>query len=496
MEIVLIGIAACVLVASLKFLFWRSKNQGNLPPAPPGLPIIGNFHQIEIGSLHISLDKFRKQFEGIFRLNVFGRNVVVLDSFDLVKEALTATTLAEVFASRPPLFLGKYILPSDVIFQPYTPKVVKLRKFMHKVIRLYGIESSSTHDIIYRETDHLLERFQNHGTESFYPLEDIHMFVANTILILLTGRRRETYDHVMERISNIDDHMSSLANPGNSPEIEMFPLLRYFPYNTGRSCKKLSVCIDDIIGQFRKEHSEGGIAEQSIMGQLLSGDVELDDGGKINEEDMRGIVTDLIAAGVETTRQTLLSTLLFIATHRGVQQNIQAEIRQVIPLGSRITAPDKAHLPYTNAALLEHMRLYTPLPLPPFHATSRDVDFHGYQIPKDTAVLYNVWSIHHDEDFWERPFDYIPERFLDENGALLSSEHEKRRRVIPFGLGKRSCPGESLSRLRTFLCVANILQNFDIVEDEASPLPPPDPRLYGQGIVLKTPAYKIRLRMK
>ncbi|XP_048249645.1 cytochrome P450 2U1-like isoform X4 [Haliotis rufescens] len=425
MEIVLIGIAACVLIASLKFLFWRSKNQGNLPPALPGLPIIGNFHQIEIGSLHISLDKFRKQFEGIFRLNVFGRNVVVLDSFDLVKEALTATTLAEVFASRPPLFPGKYILPSDVIFQPYTPKVVKLRKFMHKVIRLYGIESSSTHDIIYRETDHLLERFQNHGTESFYPLEDIHMFVANTILIL-----------------------------------------------------------------------EGGIDEQSIMGQLLSGDVELDDGGKINEEDMRGIVTDLIAAGVETTRQTLLSTLLFIATHRGVQQNIQTEIRRVIPLGSRITAPDKAHLPYTNAALLEHMRLYTPVPLPVFHATSRDVDFHSYQIPKDTAVLYNIWSIHHDENFWERPFDYIPERFLDENGALLSSEHEKRRRVIPFGLGKRSCPGESLSRLRTFLCVANILQNFDIVEDEASPLPPPDPRLYGQGIVLKTPAYKIRLRRK
>lgn len=139
MEIVLIGIAACVLIASLKFLSWRSKNQGNLPPAPPGLPIIGNFHQIEIDSLHISLDKFRKKFEGIFRLNIFGRNVVILDSFDLVKEALTSTAFAEVFASRPPLFPGKYILPSDIIFQPYTPKVVKLRKFMHKVIRLYGI---------------------------------------------------------------------------------------------------------------------------------------------------------------------------------------------------------------------------------------------------------------------------------------------------------------------------------------------------------------------
>ncbi|XP_071089610.1 cytochrome P450 2U1-like [Haliotis cracherodii] len=494
MEVILVGVAACVLVASLKFLFGRSKNQGSLPPGPSGLPIIGNFHQIEIVRLHHSVEKFRKRFNGIFRLNIFGRNIVIVDSYDMMKEAFASPALADAFADRPPIFPGKYVLPSDIIFQPYTPKVVQFRKVLHQVIRAHGSESTSK-DTIYREVDHLIERFQAHGTDTFDPKHDIYIYIANTMLTLLTGRRREANDKLLKLVCSIEHHLSYLANPGNSTLMELFPFLRYFPNKAGRCYREFMVEIDEIIELFRKEYSNGDIDGESTVGQLLSGDMEVE-GNKLTEDDIRGLLMDILAAAAETTRQTLLSALLYLAKHRNVQEKIQAEMGRVVPLGTMVTGDDKVRLPYTSAALLEFYRVHSPLPLPFPHVANRDVDFHGYHIPKNTTVLFSMWSIHHDEDFWERPFDYIPERFLDRSGELLPNNDEKRRRVVAFGLGKRICPGEGMGRLRVFLCAANILQNFDILEDKSCPLPPADSRTFEQGVVLYPPAYKIRLRKR
>ncbi|XP_046571274.1 cytochrome P450 2U1-like [Haliotis rubra] len=492
MELILVGVATCVLAASLKYLFWGKKT--NLPPGPSGLPIIGNFHQIDIVRLHHSVEKFRKRFNGIFRLNVFGCNIVVIDSYDLMKEAFASSTLADVFAERPPIFPAQYILPSDIIFQPYTRKVVEFRKILHQVIRAHGSESTSR-DTIYGEINHLIERLQAHGTDSFDPKQDIYIYVANTLLTLLTGRRREGNDELMKVVSSIEHDLSFLANPGNSLLMALFPFMRYLPSKTGRSYRNFMGKMDEVVGMFIKEYSNGDIDSESTAGQLLGGNVEVE-GKKLTEDDIRGLVMDLLGAAAETTRQTMLSALLYIANHRKVQEKIQAELSKVVPHGAMVTGDDKARLPYTNAALLEFYRVHSPLPLPFPHATSRDVDFQGYHIPENTTVLFSMWSIHHDENFWERPFEYIPERFLDQNGDLLPSSHEKRRRLVAFSLGKRICPGEGFARLRVFLCVANILQNFDILADKSCPLPPADSRTFQQGVVLYPPSYKIRLRKR
>ena len=76
-------------------------------------------------------------------------------------------------------------------------------------------------------------------------------------------------------------------------------------------------------------------------------------------------------------------------------------------------------------------------------------------------MIFNLWNLHHDEDFWGDPYTFRPDRFLDDDGQLLSASHENRRHLMPFGAGMRVCMGEILAISRIFLIVATIAQIFE-----------------------------------
>jgi cytochrome P450 len=109
-------------------------------------------------------------------------------------------------------------------------------------------------------------------------------------------------------------------------------------------------------------------------------------------------------------------------------------------------------------------------------------------------VWVNLWALHHDEQFWEEPFKFRPERYLDAEGQLVPADHPNRRRTMPFGAGVRVCVGEVFAVSRMFLIVARILQNFSILP-ETSPEQQPscDPRDMKMGIALLPPEFKIRI---
>ncbi|XP_067655910.1 steroid 17-alpha-hydroxylase/17,20 lyase-like [Haliotis asinina] len=109
-------------------------------------------------------------------------------------------------------------------------------------------------------------------------------------------------------------------------------------------------------------------------------------------------------------------------------------------------------------------------------------------------VTYNVWHVHHDESFWKNPFTFDPTRFLDEHGNLLPPEDEKRQRLLTFGIGKRSCVGEKLARVRIFLALTSLLQNFDLTRDPSEPFPSPDPRTYPCEFFMQPPPYKLQFK--
>ncbi|XP_022236366.1 cytochrome P450 2U1-like, partial [Limulus polyphemus] len=90
--------------------------------------------------------------------------------------------------------------------------------------------------------------------------------------------------------------------------------------------------------------------------------------------------------------------------------------------------------------------------------TTEDTSVQGYNIPKGTFVLTNIWAVHHDHRYWKNPDTFFPEHFLSQDGTTM----KKPEYFIPFSIGKRSCPGETLGLIEVFLYFTSILQRFTV----------------------------------
>ena len=119
-------------------------------------------------------------------------------------------------------------------------------------------------------------------------------------------------------------------------------------------------------------------------------------------------------------------------------------------------------MPYTQATVLELTRYTSIASLSLPHSNTKEVSIQGQQVPAGSFIITNLYAMHHDETFWKNPYDFQPEKFLDERGQLVSASHPNRRYLMPFGAGPRVCIGEILAKSRMFLIISSLAQNFNI----------------------------------
>ena len=170
---------------------------------------------------------------------------------------------------------------------------------------------------------------------------------------------------------------------------------------------------------------------------------------------VEGGIQEAFGSGFDTLATALMWSWLYMIAYPEFQAEVQAELDNVIGRERPVNWKDRKQLPFTEACIHEILRFssYFPLGLP--HATSADITINGCLIPKDTIVLMNLHSLTRDERYWEEPEKFNPYRFLNERGELM---HNLVESFHPFGIGKRRCLGEYLSRLEIFLFFANVLQ--------------------------------------
>uniref|UniRef100_A0A914LVD3 Unspecific monooxygenase n=1 Tax=Meloidogyne incognita TaxID=6306 RepID=A0A914LVD3_MELIC len=173
-------------------------------------------------------------------------------------------------------------------------------------------------------------------------------------------------------------------------------------------------------------------------------------------EQLVAVVGDLWFAGQETTSTTLNWGIAFLINYPNVQNKVQAELDSIIGDFDRIiTMADRPSLPYLNALINEVQRMSNLLPLNLPHTLTKDVKIDGYYFPKDTIIIPQISAVLADGEIFEKPEEFNPERFLDENGKL-----KKVDELIPFSVGKRQCLGESLARMELFLFLGNLLNKY------------------------------------
>ncbi|KAI8495169.1 cytochrome P450 2 sub U member 1 [Branchiostoma belcheri] len=194
----------------------------------------------------------------------------------------------------------------------------------------------------------------------------------------------------------------------------------------------------------------------------------------LTEEIVMNIAQELFGAGAETTTNTLLWSLLHMALNHDIQNKVfvsivQQELDAVVGEGLPALS-HRSQLPYVNACLLEVMRIRPVSPLAIPHATTETVKVQEYDIPKGTQVLLNLYSLHMDPAYWPDPDRFNPGRFLDAEGNVIN----KPESYMPFGGGRRVCPGEQLARMELFLFFSTLLQSFTFKTPEGAPLPTTD----------------------
>ena len=204
-------------------------------------------------------------------------------------------------------------------------------------------------------------------------------------------------------------------------------------------------------------------------------------------DQLSSVARDLFGAGAETTATAIRWAVLYLLKYGDIKARLQSDIDNIIPENRATRLDDKAKLPYVEAFIMEVLRCANIAPLAAPHAvTSDDVVFHGYKIPKDTPIIFNINldSVLKDADIFENPLQFNPERFIDNDGNVF-----RPKEFIPFGIGRRNCLGEAVAKMELFLFMTAMIKQFDFVlPDDQS-----EPDLEGDfGIIHAPKPFKVR----
>ncbi|KDO42907.1 hypothetical protein CISIN_1g047663mg, partial [Citrus sinensis] len=168
---------------------------------------------------------------------------------------------------------------------------------------------------------------------------------------------------------------------------------------------------------------------------------------------------DFLTAGTDTSSTSLEWSLAELINHPMVLQEAQQELDQVVGRNRLVQESDVPHLPYIQAIIKESLRIHPPIPLISRKAVE-DCKIGNYVIPKDTVLFVNLWSMGRDPKIWKNPLEFQPERFLSQSNSEIDVKG-LHYQFLPFGTGRRGCPGLSLAMQELPATLAAMIQCFN-----------------------------------
>ncbi|XXG81726.1 hypothetical protein AAC387_Pa09g2298 [Persea americana] len=216
----------------------------------------------------------------------------------------------------------------------------------------------------------------------------------------------------------------------------------------------------------RFESMEDPLLEQITQLKTERTMLEAEKNGEINEKNVKHIVENINVAGIETTLWSMEWAIVELVNHPNVQSKLQDEISNILE-GNPLTESDLDRLPYLQAVVKETLRLHTPIPLLLPHMNLEDAELNGYTIPKGPKVVVNAWWLPNNPAWWKKSEEFLPERFLEEEGGTDDVRGGRVDfRYLPFGVGRRSCPGIILALPILGIVIGKLVMNFELCPPE------------------------------
>ncbi|EEF37439.1 cytochrome P450, putative [Ricinus communis] len=409
MEVLCFFLSFLILLFALRFYLSRIRHK-NLPPSPPALPIVGHLHLLK-PPMHRAFYHLSQKYGPIMFLQFGSRPVVIVSSSSAAEECFTKMT----------------------------NKLLSIRK---------------------DEIKKLLVNLANNSLQDFSKVELKSKFQELTfsIMIRMVAGKRYYGDDVSdkEEARQFTQLMKEAVTYGGATNPgDFLPILNWID---GGGFKKriigLSKRTDKFFQALIDEHrskKENLESTNTMIDHLLS--LQESEPEYYTDEIIKGLTQNMLFAGTDTSAITLEWAMSNLLNHPSTLRKAKDEIDNQVGQECLLDEPDLSRLPHLQNIISETLRLYPAAPLLVPHMSSDDCTVGGYNVPRGTILLVNAWAIHRDPTLWDDATSFKPERY--------NSRETEAHMLMPFGLGRRSCPGAGLAQRVVGLALGSLIQCFE-----------------------------------
>ncbi|KAK2991368.1 hypothetical protein RJ640_024041, partial [Escallonia rubra] len=443
--------------------FTSTRRKSRLPPGPNPFPVIGNIHQLG-DQPHQSLAKLSKRYGPLMSLKLGTRTTIVISSPGIAKEVLHKHD--QVFSSRTAPDTS-HALDHNAFSLAWLPAEKKWRNY-RKICKehMFSLQRlDATQAIRRKKVQELLEYVR--GCCLTREAVDIGKAAFTTSLNLISNTffSIDLADHGGDSKSSHEfkEIVCVLMELAGKPNLaDFFPVLRFIdPQGLRRQTRfyieKLFAIFDGIIA--RRLEARSSASESSTSNDVLEALLNLsrkDDAG-LSYNDMKHLLLNLFLAGTDTSSLTVEWAMTELLCNPEKLAKARTELEEVVGKNELLQESDIPKLRYLQAIVKETFRLHPAAPFLVPHKADTDVEIDSFVVPKNAQILVNVWATGRDSNVWLNPGSFMPERFLDSEIDFRGQDFE----LIPFGAGRRICPGLPLAYRVVHLMLGSILHSFN-----------------------------------
>ncbi|XP_054154058.1 cytochrome P450 2J6-like [Oppia nitens] len=448
-----------IFMTFIRHVLYNLKLRKHLPPGPTGLPIVGYLPFLG-NEAHKDIAKLGDIYGNVFTLQLGIHNVVVLNDWEAVRDALHKDAFLGRPSNSPFTFIGNSTSLIDQKGNVWRDQ----RRFAAKVLKETTFGKGCLEEKILAELRHLIRLIDGANGRPMNLRSLLRPSISNIMSELVFGHSYD-YNHPLrcaldQMISIAYERFPVIGSLSMAPVWFSKLVLRVGGIDNKKQFDTVFAIFDDEIRSHEKSFNWKNRSNNYIDSYL--GEMQLrqqkDPYTMFTKSKLNANCRLFFGAGNEPVRTTIEWALILVASNSDHQLRIQREIDSIVGPGRQPYWADRPHMSFTEAFMNEVFRWKTVFPLNLMRSSIDNSSILGHFIAKNTRILANIWAVHNDPKVWDNPRLFNPCRFLTDDGRQVIPVDA----LIPFSTGKRSCIGESMGRLQVFLYFVTLLQRYTV----------------------------------